>query len=65
MLEAGGEPVPFYEGTVTLKVRVRLEAAEKKVPDALTFEIRYQACNDNACLAPASLPVRVPLGGGR
>ncbi|WP_406699732.1 DUF255 domain-containing protein [Singulisphaera sp. Ch08] len=65
VLEPGGAPVPLYEGTVTLKVRVRLEAEAKQTPDALKFEIRYQACNDNACLAPASLSVRVPLGGGR
>ncbi|SIN79879.1 hypothetical protein SAMN05444166_0924 [Singulisphaera sp. GP187] len=65
VLEPGSAPVPLYEGTVTLKVRVRLEAEAKSVPDALTFEIRYQACNDNSCLAPASLAVRVPLGGAR
>jgi uncharacterized protein YyaL (SSP411 family) len=65
VLEAGGEPVPLYEGTVKVKARVRLAADEKTVPDAIRFEIRYQACNDNSCLAPASLSVRVPLGGGR
>ncbi|AGA29197.1 DUF255 domain-containing protein [Singulisphaera acidiphila] len=65
VLEVGNAPVPLYEGTVTLKARVRLDAEAKQTPDALTFEVRYQACNDNACLAPTSLSVRVPLGGGR
>lgn len=66
VLATGGEPVPLYEGTVMLKARVRLEAGDSKpTPDTLTFEVRYQACNDNACLAPAKLPVRVTLGESR
>lgn len=48
-----------YEGTVTL--RVKLEAA----PDApvgavsLPLTLRYQACNDKACLPPVRLNVPV------
>ena len=55
-LPVGAEGNPeVYESTTKIKVRVRLD--EKA--DKLEFLVKYQPCNDRACLAPASL--RVPL----
>jgi uncharacterized protein len=53
------EPASVYRGEVTLRARVRLD--DKAGPGPLTLDLRlsYQACNDRACLAPASR--RVPL----
>ena len=47
-----------YEGTVTINVTVRPLA---RGPLDLKFRLRYQACNDRACLAPASRQVSVRL----
>ncbi len=47
------EPIAVYEGEVTLKVRVRGDAA------GAALMLEYQACDDAACLAPQT--VRVPV----
>src|SRR5262249_8540849 len=61
-LEAsGGEKAALYEGTAKLKVRIQLDGSSKEAPDSLKLQVRYQACNDRACLAPTSLAVPVSL----
>jgi uncharacterized protein YyaL (SSP411 family) len=50
-----------YEGKVKLTARVRLDAQARPGPLALSLKVGYQACNDRACLAPASLNVPVAL----
>jgi uncharacterized protein YyaL (SSP411 family) len=57
----GDEKVALYEGKVALTARVRLDPAAKTVPVSLTFQVKYQACNDRACLAPATLTATVSL----
>lgn len=53
------EKLNVYEGTITL--RMKIEA----LPDAplgavkLPLKLRYQACNDQACLPPVRKPVGV------
>ena len=57
-----------HRGIETLRVpaeAVRLTPEAKAIPDALRLEVRHQACNDRACLAPARLTVPVALTGGR
>jgi uncharacterized protein YyaL (SSP411 family) len=51
------EPAAVYENEVKLAARVRLDKDVKA--DALTLKLQYQACNDRACLAPATLLVPV------
>jgi hypothetical protein len=62
---ASGERVALYEGSARLRARVRLAESAKEAPALLQLQLRYQACNDNACLAPATLDVPVKLGRGR
>ena len=54
---AGADPIALYEGEVELSARVRLDGAAGTGPRSLAFRVRYQACNDRACLAPATLAV--------
>ncbi len=61
LASSGDEKVNLYEGKATLTARVRLARDLKPGASALTFQVRYQACNDRACLAPATLAVTVPL----
>jgi DsbC/DsbD-like thiol-disulfide interchange protein len=61
LASSGDEKVNLYEGKTTLTARVRLARDLKPGASSLTFQVRYQACNDRACLAPASLAVTVPL----
>ncbi len=60
MSSPGGaaEKVDVYEGKATIKVRLRLD--EKA--DAIDFVVKYQPCNDKACLAPARLKVTMKTG---
>jgi uncharacterized protein YyaL (SSP411 family) len=60
-----GQRVPLYEGAVRLKVRLRLDQAATSPPETLKLELRYQACDDRLCLAPAALEVPVALAAGR
>lgn len=49
------EPLSVYEGTITIEVPLRAGAG---VSGARTLrgEVRFQACNDELCLAPAAKP---------
>ena len=63
----GGTPAPavpgsdekamVYEHEVKLAARLRLDAQALPGPLTLKLTVAYQACNDRACLAPASLTV--------
>ncbi len=50
------KPVSVYEGQVTIKIK--LELAEDICGTSLEIEgkLRYQACDENACLRPATIP---------
>ena len=54
-------PLSVYEGTVRVDVAFQLDP---KVPPG-DYEVKgkfaYQACNDHACLPPASVPISFPL----
>ena len=57
----GAEKVALYEGETKITASVRLDAGAKP-PATLTFRLKYLACDDRACLAPATLSVPVALG---
>jgi hypothetical protein len=61
LASSGDEKVALYEQKVPLTARVRLDPAAKAAPSSLTFRVKYQACNDRACLAPATLDVTASL----
>ena len=50
-------PLSVYEGTV--RVDVALQVERKTLPGnyELKGQLAYQACNDHACLPPASVPL--------
>ncbi|MDB5350795.1 MAG: hypothetical protein JWN86_2042 [Planctomycetota bacterium] len=55
-----GEKVDVYDGKTMIKARVRLDA---RASTDLEFLVRYQPCNDRACLAPAKLKVSLKADG--
>lgn len=56
-LEGFDEPLSVYEGTVVIygTINVPAEAAGKM--EEVTLNIRYQACNNETCQRPTSLPI--------
>lgn len=53
------KPVALYEGRVVIVAEARVRADAPPGPLTLTGQVRYQACNDQSCFAPTSLPVTV------
>lgn len=55
------KPLSVYEGQV--KVRLKIELAEDVCGSSLEIEgkVRYQACNDEACLRPSSVPFKATI----
>jgi len=50
------ERVLLYEGSVEITAKVRADR------DSLILRLEYQACNDQVCLAPATLDIPVKTG---
>jgi len=46
-----------YEGTATLRTKVQVAADAPLGPMTVPITLRYQACNDRACLPPVRLSV--------
>ena len=62
-LEANGpETMNLYEKEVTIKVRLKANSSPGEKP--ITLRVKYQACNDRSCLAPATLEVPVAIEVG-
>ena len=54
LLEGFDEPLSVYEGTVQLKTTI--DVPENFTgQESVTLTIRYQACNEKECHAPAKL----------
>ena len=50
-----------YEGTFTLRVRIQAPAGAPLGATKLPLTLRYQACNDSACLPPVKIPVALEI----
>jgi len=50
------EPLSVYEGTVTIEVPLAAAAGTASGTYEVKGTLRYQACNDQLCLAPVSKP---------
>ena len=48
-----------YTGSVTLRIRLSVEAGAPLGGTTVPMTLRYQACNDTACLPPVKLPTSV------
>jgi hypothetical protein len=58
---SGPDKVAVYEKKATVTARIRLSKDLKPGQSTFTLKIRYQACDDRACLAPATLSVPVTV----
>jgi len=54
---AAGMPLRLYEGTFAIRVRLA-----GSVPRRFEARLGYQACNDETCLPPRTLPVPFDAG---
>jgi DsbC/DsbD-like thiol-disulfide interchange protein len=54
---AKDQALNVYAGTVTLFVPVTIEAGAPLGQQHLSLKLRYQACNNEVCLPPVTLPV--------
>jgi DsbC/DsbD-like thiol-disulfide interchange protein len=50
-----------YSGTVTLRLRLTAQADAPVGSATIPLTLRYQACNESACLPPVKVPVDVKL----
>jgi uncharacterized protein len=64
VLAGSTEKVPVYEGEIAVTVRLRLNADADLKGLSLPLRLKYQACDDRSCLAPATLEIPVKLGEG-
>jgi hypothetical protein len=54
------KPLSVYSGEIEIVTVLR--APSKSTPgETITGRLHYQACNDKACLAPASTAISVPV----
>jgi thioredoxin:protein disulfide reductase len=54
-------PLRVYEGSFTVKMKLRAESAAPLGPKKIGLTIGYQACNQDACLPPTKIPVTAEL----
>jgi DsbC/DsbD-like thiol-disulfide interchange protein len=55
------KPLDVYSGTITLKLKLRAGTGVPLGATTIPMILRYQACNDSACLPPAKLPVEAKI----
>ena len=55
------KPLDVYTGSVTLKLRLAADANAPLGTATIPVTLRYQACNDAACLPPVKVPVSVEV----
>jgi thiol:disulfide interchange protein DsbD len=55
------EPLQLYEGTVFIGAVVEVSPEFKPGPTAITGVLTYQACDNEKCLMPESVRLRVPI----
>lgn len=55
------EKLSVYSGSVTIRVKLAVDASAAPGEATLPFTLRFQACNMSACLPPAKVPVPVKV----
>ena len=51
------KPLDVYTGSVTLRLRLTAKSGATSGTTTIPMMLRYQACNDTACLPPVKVPV--------
>ncbi len=59
--EFSTQPMQVYSGAIEVVSRFAVPASAPHGPLTLAGKLRYQACNDKACLPPRTLDVSLPL----
>ena len=59
--EFSEKKLSVYEGTFTLRMRIQAPAGAPLGKTTLPLTLRYQACNDSACLPPVKIPVALEI----
>ncbi len=54
-------PLAVYEGTATIQVPLVIAADAAPGARSINASLRFQGCNDQVCLPPATVPVRIAL----
>lgn len=54
-------PLDVYEGTIQILIKLSVATDVKPGTYSVPATIHYQACNDNLCLAPASVRIDISL----
>jgi len=54
-------PLDVYDGTITIRLKLQVAPDAPLGALSLPMILRYQACNDRACLPPVKLPVAAEL----
>jgi hypothetical protein len=54
-------PLRVYEGSFTVKMKLRAEAGAPLGPKKIGLTVGYQACNQDACLPPTKIPTTAEL----
>lgn len=55
------KPLNVYSGSVTLRLKVTAQNDAALGAATIPMTLRYQACNDAACLPPVKLPITLKL----
>jgi len=54
-------PLRVYEGSFTMRMRLRASGSAALGPQKIALTVGYQACNQDACLPPTKIPVTAEL----
>jgi thiol:disulfide interchange protein DsbD len=54
-------PLRVYEGSFTVRMKLRVNGAAPLGPQKILLTVGYQACNQDACLPPTKIPVAANL----
>jgi thioredoxin:protein disulfide reductase len=55
------KPLNVYSGRVTLKLKLTADATAPMGAVTIPMTLRYQACNNSACLPPVKIPVSAQI----
>lgn len=55
------KPLDVYTGSVTLRLKLAADAKAPVGMATIPVTLRYQACNDAACLPPVKVPVNIEV----
>ncbi len=55
------KPLAVYEGTIPIKVKLKIEKTAPIGKQTLSAKLNVQACDDQVCYAPGTLDVSIPV----